>query len=718
FQATLYGYKTVTGSATVKITKRQVTITAASDEKIYGNADPKFKNAAMTGQVEGELGNIDLTVIRSDAGTDAGEKLGKHEGVLIIKDSKSDLEGAYTNYTFEIKPANFTIKTNETALTVSAANVEKVYDGNAYGVTATASLKGATIKYKDADGNYTLAKSPTRTNVGTTTVEFQATLYGYKTVTGSATVKVTKRPLTIKAASDEKVYDEKPLINKNYEVVKATDTIGLVGEDAIKSVKVEGSQLLVGTSDNVASEAVFETGNSNNYEISYVNGVLKVTDGTETEPVEPGKVVTKNHKGEKYGLGETVKFEIVVTNIYDETKTITINEQVGVKITGEKVFNNVKPGTPVNTTAEYKITEADILRGSFTNTVTASFSGGKDFENSDKVDIEPVRATYTIDKTADDEQKTEYKVGETIKYTITVENKGNVTIKNVKVTDQLINASSKVSFTNLNGATLNDDNTVTIESLAPEAVVTLNCEYKVTREDAGKRIANTVIANTNQEIDNPVTPDEVITPKDPDGEDPSDSTDPVSVEKLYNLTIHYVYANGETAAKDYRGQYLEGEAYGPIYSPTINGYTPDYAFIVSDKNGMLPQDVEVTVVYTANPVVAPVTPPDGGDGDNPADGNNPAAPAAATAAAAPVGATIQANADGGVNLVPVEDDKVPLAKRDLENHYCCILHFLLMLLALIALIWYTADMKRRQARIAELKDELETEQIRRGGLSR
>ncbi|MDO4485015.1 MAG: InlB B-repeat-containing protein, partial [Bacillota bacterium] len=205
-KATKPGYKTLNTKVTLKVTPKPVTITAEAAEKVYGSADPKFKNAAMTGQVEGELGNIDLTVIRSDAGTDAGEKLGKHEGVLIIKDSKSDLEGAYTNYTFEIKPANFTIKTNETALTVSAANVEKVYDGNAYGVTATASLKGATIKYKDADGNYTLAKSPTRTNVGTTTVEFQATLYGYKTVTGSATVKIKKRPVTITAEADEKAY--------------------------------------------------------------------------------------------------------------------------------------------------------------------------------------------------------------------------------------------------------------------------------------------------------------------------------------------------------------------------------------------------------------------------------------------------------------------------------------------------------------------------------
>ena len=139
----------------------------------------------MSGQVTGELTDVDLTVSRSDAGNNT---LGTHEDVLSISQSKEALEEAYTNYTFTIKPADFTINENETALTVSAADVTKTYDGTSYGVTAVASINGATIKYKDKDGKYTLDASPVRKNVGETTVEFEASLYGYKTVTGKAKI--------------------------------------------------------------------------------------------------------------------------------------------------------------------------------------------------------------------------------------------------------------------------------------------------------------------------------------------------------------------------------------------------------------------------------------------------------------------------------------------------------------------------------------------------
>ncbi|MDO4485020.1 MAG: hypothetical protein Q4C46_00335 [Bacillota bacterium] len=185
-------------------------------------------------------------------------------------------------------------------------------------------------------------------------------------------------------------------------------------------------------------------------------------------------------------------------------------------------------------------------------------------------------------------------------------------------------------------------------------------------------------------------------------------------EKLYNLTIHYVYDNGETAAADFKGTFKKGQRYGPVNSPEITGYTPEYSYIVSDENGMPAEDVEITIVYTA--VTTPAGNPDNGGGDNavpaPGGGNNPAAPAAA-AAPAPGGAAIQANAAGGIQLVPITDDEVPLAKGESGNHRCCIFHFLVMLLAVIVLAFYTRSMKKRQERINELKTELETEQLKR-----
>ena len=55
-----------------------------------------------------------------------------------------------------------------------------------------------------------------------------------------------------------------------------------------------------------------------NYSIILLAGLLKVTDGSEEDPVDPGQVVTKTHEDKTYDLDETVTFTINVKNIYDE----------------------------------------------------------------------------------------------------------------------------------------------------------------------------------------------------------------------------------------------------------------------------------------------------------------------------------------------------------------------------------------------------------------
>ena len=222
FKASLYGYADAYGTATVTIDKRPVTITAASAEKTYGEADPSFAPAIMSNQVAGELTDISLAVSRSDAGDDT---VGKHEGVLSISATKEALEAAYTNYTFTIVPADFTVKVNPNGLTVSAENVNQVYDGTAYGVTPAANKTGATILYKDANGEYTLTESPTQKDVGEKTVEFKASLYGYADAYGSAKIKITPRPVTITATAASKVYG-KP----DPEFADATMTNQVAGE--------------------------------------------------------------------------------------------------------------------------------------------------------------------------------------------------------------------------------------------------------------------------------------------------------------------------------------------------------------------------------------------------------------------------------------------------------------------------------------------------------
>ena len=460
-----------------------------------------------------------------------------------------------------------------------------------------------------------------------------------------------------------------------------------VTEDDILAGEVANEATAAGTTKNNDNPEATDKITDQTVE---ANGHLTVTKETTSTPAN----------GKTYALGETIAYKVTVTNDGNLTITdITVTDEL---TNDEWSINSLAPGKSESFDATYTVTEDDIKAGKVVNVATAEGTS----PDTEKPDVpvepgekedptDPVDATYDVDKTIVNPQK-EYKVGDKIKYQIKVTNPGNVTIENITITDQLQNAAGKVTFTDLAGAKLNSNNTVTIDKIEPNGEVVLKCEYRVVRADAGKQIVNIAIAKSDTEIPDPEDPEKPpIKPGDQ-----KDPTDPAPVEKMYTLTIHYVYANGDTAAKDYTGKYLAGEAYGPIYSPTINGYTTEDNYVRSGKGGMPPKDTVIYVVYTAVPANG-----GGNGGGTPATTPN-------------TGLAVQADDDGNVNVTPVVDDKVPLARQNLDDHDCCILHFLLMLLALIALICYTVDMKKRQERIAELKDELETEQIKRSGLGR
>ncbi len=146
---------------------------------------------------------------------------------------------------------------------------------------------------------------------------------------------------------------------------------------------------------------------------------------------------------------------------------------------------------------------------------------------------------------------------------------------------------------------------------------------------------------------------------------------------------------GNTLADDYKGEFKYKEMFDTIYSPVIKGYTPNIASVKCDKEGMPLRDLEFNVVYTRNAELEPAPVP--------APGNNDGTGGAA--------AVLTANPDGTYSLTEIGEHKIPLADNLLDEH-CCILHFLIMLAALLMLLWYTYDMKKRQRRILELEATL------------
>ena len=282
---------------------------------------------------------------------------------------------------------------------------------------------------------------------------------------------------------------------------------------------------------------------------------MPVTPGhTDDDPEDPNGhlTVVKANKGEApeggYKLGDTVSYTVTVKN--DGNLTITdvtvTDERTGLTET----IASLAPGAEQTFETSTTVTEADILSGHIINDATATGTS-PDPENPDVPvtpghtddDPEDLDTTLTVNKTISNEPADgeAYKLGETIEYTITVTNDGNVTYENVKVTDELTGDEW------------------TIESLGVGETKTLTTSHVVTEADilAGE-VANTVTAKADP-IDDPKDPEN---PKTPEGEDtvttadegdPDGPTPPI-VEPNGHLTVTKVTtstpANGETYALD------------------------------------------------------------------------------------------------------------------------------------------------------------------------
>ena len=522
------------------IEKRNLVLTSASAQKVYNGTELTAKDVTVSGDgfVKGEGASYDVTGTQTTVGDSENTFTYK-----LNENTNAD------NYTIETKNGSLLVTpvTDQVVVTLKENSGTEVYDGTEKTVTGYTVADISNKLYTDKDFTFTGNAEVKGTDAGTYDMELKAedfqninpnfTNVVFKVEDGA--LEITRRQVTFQADSGEKKYDGEELTAPTWKLADGT-----LADGQQEIAHVEGSQTLVGESENkitdlkiFANAASQEAEGSEteaqdvtkNYSIILLAGLLKVTDGSEEDPVDPGQVVTKTHEDKTYDLDETVTFTINVKNIYDEAKTVRIIELPGVVIEGAPqetpnvlTVEKVPAGETVTATATYKITEADIANGSFVNTVKVEFEGGKPFENTDTViTVDPVRS-YTLTKksSASIHENGMFKAGETIHYTLTVTNTGNQTLENVEITDTL-NAAGTIS--NIQGADSKQDGKVTIftiSSLAPKAEATITYDYMVQEADKGNTISNAAVG----------TP---ANPEDPDGEKPGDNTDnPVENPKL------------------------------------------------------------------------------------------------------------------------------------------------------------------------------------------
>ena len=354
---------------TLTISKREVTLTSASDEKVYDGT--ALTNGTVTvggadGFADGEGATYDVTGSQTDVGesdntfTYTLNKGTKADNYTITKtEGKLKVTAATDEVVVTIKENAGTTKYDGTEKTVTGYTVtnisNKLYTEKDFTFNGTAEVKGT-----DA-GTYDMALKPedfTNTNANFAKVTFKIE---------DGQLVIEKRKVTLTSASDSKVYDGTPLTND-------TVTVGgdgfVAGE--VTDIKATGSVTNVSEGE-VTNTITFKTSdkfNADNYAITKTEGKLKVTPRSVTltsgsaERVYNGEALTKNEvtasTGENEGFvkGQGATYDVTgsQTDVGESKNTFTYTLNEGTNANNysiEVAFGTLKV-TPV--TAEVIVT--------------------------------------------------------------------------------------------------------------------------------------------------------------------------------------------------------------------------------------------------------------------------------------------------------------------------------------------------------------------------
>ena len=241
---------------TLKVTKRPVTLTSKGASKSYDGTALTRHEVEVGG--DGFVGEDGATYAFSGSQLDKGKSKNAFEYSL-----KSSTNAAYYEITkvegeLEVFPADISAGTElDWEIVLGPA---LTYNGIAQIQTVTS------VKFRGLDLDYTVGGNQ-QTDAG----DYELTLAGQGNFTGEKKVAwlIAKKALTLTAGSGEKPYDGTPLTSN------AVTAEGFVaGESA--TCACTGSQLDVGSSENVVAAIDWTGAKASNYAVTKKPGVLKV----------------------------------------------------------------------------------------------------------------------------------------------------------------------------------------------------------------------------------------------------------------------------------------------------------------------------------------------------------------------------------------------------------------------------------------------------------
>ena len=330
-------YKELTQDYTVTVVKRTVkncnTLTGITD-KPYGTALEELglpETVTITTEDGKTFDKIPVTWSGYNPNTLEEQTL---TGTLDLTSIAGEVEQPDMPVTAQIK-----VKlTTKSFSGISAAAYEGVYDGSPHGITLTGVPSGAIVKYGESADSCT-QDSLTYTDFtdGAKTVYYKVSQSGYADASGSATVNITKRPLTVSSITENKTYayasgSDGKAIGVNIAGKLPTDR----GTTAYAVAKTDTEKLL--------SEVTVDTAGNLTYKVNQVDAskvgktaIITVTASMENY-ANAGYTLTISITDKK-----TVEIKSGNTVSVDGSNALTYGEKVSKLTLGNTVF--VEAGT-------------------------------------------------------------------------------------------------------------------------------------------------------------------------------------------------------------------------------------------------------------------------------------------------------------------------------------------------------------------------------------
>ena len=335
-------YNELTQDYTVTVVKRTVkscNTPAGIMDKPYGTAleELGLPETVTITTVDGKtFDKIPVTWSGYDPNTLEEQTL---TGTLDLTSIADEVEQPSTPVTAQIK-----VKlTQKNFSGISPVAYEGVYDGSPHGITLTGVPSGAIVKYGESADSCT-QDSLTYTDFtnGAKTVYYKVSQSGYADASGSATVNITKRPLTVSSITENKTYayasgSDGKAIGVNIAGKLPTDRGTTIYTVAKKDPEQLLSEVTVDTAGNLTYKVnqvdaskvgktaiITVTASMENYENVKYTLTISITDKKTVEikrgntvSVDGSNVLTYGEKISKLTLGNTVFVEAGTDNMVE-----------------------------------------------------------------------------------------------------------------------------------------------------------------------------------------------------------------------------------------------------------------------------------------------------------------------------------------------------------------------------------------------------------------